>query len=78
MTPVDLVLWWTGAMAWTAVFVVVAALIAAIIGQAIYATCVVGRQLFKHHIIRGKTRAEWHSTPGEVWLNRFWEWGLMR
>ena len=76
--PVHFVLWWTGGVMWTAVFVFVVGLMLAATWQALRATVSVGRQLWRHHVTRGRSRAEYACSVGEAWWFAFWHEGLLR
>jgi hypothetical protein len=67
----DAIIWWTGAVAWIGVSALASLMFVFLLWRATYATKEVVRQLWLHHITRGKTKAERYCTPGAAWRSAF-------
>jgi hypothetical protein len=63
--------WWTGAVMWAAISVIATAILLFAAWRAIYATCEVGRQLWKHHVVAGGSAPEWLNPPSVAWAQEF-------
>jgi hypothetical protein len=72
MSDLDRLAYLIGAGVITLAFLALAVLGCVIIWAALTATWEVARQLWRHHVTLGRSRAEWQATPGEAWFSAFW------
>jgi hypothetical protein len=74
--PWHFAIWLTGAAVWTVVLIALAALVAAVTWQAIFATAEVARGFWRIYSLGLKRNKD--CTIAEAWLYAFWHGGLMK
>ena len=76
LDPWNFAIWLTGAVAWAVLLIALAALVALVTWQAIFATPEVARSFWRMYVSGLKRNKD--CTIAEAWLYAVWHGGLMR